>query len=116
MKNKAKCLNDLDVYNTKECLELHDKLHHSQQGREKVKKLKERNCRAIFKKREHRRWDSQEKDICVYLFRVRNKNTPGNQIEYVNKNGKIYNTIFTFKEDAPTEKNMADFPVYVYRK
>ena len=34
--------------------------------------------------------------------------TPGNQIKYVDKNGKIYNTIFTFKEDAPTKKRMVN--------
>ena len=31
----TKCHNDRYVYITKECLELHDKLHPSQQGREK---------------------------------------------------------------------------------
>ena len=30
------------------------------------------------------------------------------QIEYMDKNGKIYNSIFTFKEDALIKKIMAD--------
>ena len=34
------------------------------------------------------------------LFRVRNEDTTGDQIEYVDENGEIYNSIFTFKEDA----------------
>ena len=42
------------------------------------------------------------------LIRVSYEDTPGNQIEYVHKIGKIYNTIFIFKEDALTEKRMAD--------
>ena len=41
------------------------------------------------------------------LFRVRNEDAPGNQVEWVNKNGKIYNSTFTFKEDAPIEKKIA---------
>ena len=36
----AKCYNECYKYNTKECPELHDKLNHSQQGREKYKNLK----------------------------------------------------------------------------
>ena len=36
------------------------------------------------------------------LFKVRNEDTPGNQVEL--ENGKIYNSMFTFKEDAPIEK------------
>ena len=47
---------------------------------------------------------------CVGLFRVRNKDTPGNQIEFVDENERIIcNSIFTFKEVDPTEKRMADF-------
>ena len=42
-----------------------------------------------------------EEDTCVNLFRERNKDTPGNQIEYMDENVKICNSIFTFKEDAP---------------
>ena len=36
--NSAKCHNDHYAYKTKGCLELHAKFHHSQQGREKLKK------------------------------------------------------------------------------
>ena len=36
-----------------------------------------------------------------------NKDISGKEIEYVDKNGKIYNTTFTFKKDAITEKIMA---------
>ena len=53
---KPKYHNDHYVYKTKECLELLEKLHHTQ-GREKLEELKERNYRAIFKKREHRCWN-----------------------------------------------------------
>ena len=49
----AKCHNERYTCKIKECLELRDKLHHSQQGREKVQELKEKNYRAVFKKREH---------------------------------------------------------------
>ena len=42
------------------------------------------------------------------LFRLRNKDTPGNQIEYVDENRKIYNSILTFKKDATIEKRMTD--------
>ena len=62
----------------------------------------------MFIKREHRCWNKREEDTCVDLFIVRNEDTPGDQIEYVDKNGKIYNTIFTFKEGASIEKRMAD--------
>ena len=48
------------AYKTKECLEPHDKLHHSQQGREQVEELKGRNCRAIFKERVHKSWNRLE--------------------------------------------------------
>ena len=33
------------------CLEIHEKLYHSHQERQKVEELKEKNYRAIFKKR-----------------------------------------------------------------
>ena len=33
---KVKCHNDCYAYKTKECIELHDKLHHSQQERKKL--------------------------------------------------------------------------------
>ena len=52
----AKCYNEHFKYKTKECLELHDKLHHSQQGREK-KELKERKYITVFLVREHRCWN-----------------------------------------------------------
>ena len=42
---------------------------------------------------------------CVNLYRVTNEYTPENQVEWVNKNRKIYNSTFTFKEDALIEKN-----------
>ena len=71
-------------YKTKECQELHDKIHHLQQEREKIQELKERNYTVIFRKREHRCWNRGE-DNCVNLFRVRNEDTPENQIEWVEK-------------------------------
>ena len=33
-----------------------------------------------------------------------NKDTPGNHVEWVDENGKIYSSLFTFKEDAPIKK------------
>ena len=42
------------------------------------------------------------------LSRVIKKDTPGNQIEYGDKNEKIYKSIFTFKKGVPTEKKIAD--------
>ena len=74
----------------------------------KVEELKERNYRTIFMKREHRCWNRRREDICVDLSRVRNEDTPGNQIKYIDENRKIYNSIFAFKEDAPTEKRIAE--------
>ena len=59
---------------------------------------------TIFKKSEHKCWYKQGDITCVDLYRVRNKDTSGNQIEWVVENEKIHNSIFTFKEDAPIEK------------
>ena len=42
------------------------------------------------------------------LLRVTNTRTPGNQVEWVDENGKIYNSMFTFKVDALIEKRMTD--------
>ena len=42
------------------------------------------------------------------LLRVTNTRTPGNQVEWVDENGKIYDCIFTLKEDAPIKNKMAD--------
>ena len=44
---------------------------------------------------------------CVNLFRVTIKDTPGNQVKWVDENGKIYNSIFTFKKNTNRRK-MAD--------
>ena len=37
-----------------------------------------------------------------------NEDTPKYQVEWVDENGKIYNSILTFKEDAPIEEKMHD--------
>ena len=42
------------------------------------------------------------------LYRVKSEDTPGEQIECVDEKGKIYNSILTFKEDAPIEKKMVE--------
>ena len=42
------------------------------------------------------------------LYKIINEDKSGNSV-YVDKNGKIYNSIFTFKEGVPTNKKMADF-------
>ena len=47
----AKCHIKCNTYKTNDFLELYDKLNHSQQGREKVKELKERNYRTVFRNR-----------------------------------------------------------------
>ena len=48
---------------------------------------------------------------------MRNEDTPEDQIEWVDENGKIYNSIFTFKEDPPIEKRMVDlFKIESYAK
>ena len=58
----AKCHNELYAFKTIDCIELHDKLHHSQQGKEKVQELKETNYTVVFRKREQTRrrylWES----------------------------------------------------------
>ena len=96
----AQCYNKRFVYKTTECLEQHDSLHHSQHGKEKVKQHKERNYRAIFKKREHRCWNNR-----IYLngYRVVNEDTSRNPV-CVEENRIIYNSIYNFKEDMPTKK------------
>ena len=38
---------------------------------------------------------------------MRNEDIPGDQIEWGNENGKIYNSIFTFKNNIPIEKRIA---------
>ena len=58
-------------------------------------------------KRELGHWNKRGEDTCVNFFRVMNEDTPGNQVKWEDENGKLYNNIFTFKEDAPIEK-MAD--------
>ena len=57
----------------------------------------------------HKCWNRREEDTCVNLFRMTNEDTPGNQVEWMDKNGKIYNSIFTFKEDAPIVKTTGLF-------
>ena len=64
-----------------ECLELHDKLQHSQQ--------------------------MQKRHLCTSVQGTI-EDTLRNQVERVDENGKIYNSIFTYKEDAPIEKKMSD--------
>ena len=65
----------------------------------------------------HKCWNRREEDTCVNLFRMTNEDTPGNQVEWVVENGKIYNNIFTFEDDAPRgmtyiEKNYKIFSLY----
>ena len=76
--------------------EQHDRLHHSQHGKEIVQELKERNYRAIFRKRDHRCWKNRGEDICLNLYKVINEDVEGNDI--------IYNNIYNFKESIPTNK------------
>ena len=100
----AKCYNERFIYKTTECLEQHYSLHHSQHGKEKAQELKERKYRAIFRKRDHRFWNNRGEDTWLNLYRVINEDIPGNPV-YIDKNEKIYNSIFTFKKDEPTNKN-----------
>ena len=100
-----KCYNERYKYKTTECLEQHDRLHHSQHRKEKVQELKERNYRAIFRKREHGCWSNRDEDTYVNLYRVINKDTSGNPV-YMDKNRKIYNSIYNFKECMPTNGNI----------
>ena len=59
--------------------------------KKKVQELKERNYRAIFRKRkrEQKCWNNRGEDTCVNLYRVINKDTSGNPV-YMDENGKIY--------------------------
>ena len=66
-------------------------------GKKKIQELKERSYRAVFRKRERRCWSRRGEDICVNLFRVRNEDTPENQIEYMDNNGKKYPDIESFQ-------------------
>ena len=63
----TKCYNECYKYKITECLEQHDRLQH---GKEKLQELKERNYRAIFRKREHRCWKNRGENTCVNLYRV----------------------------------------------
>ena len=47
-------------------------------------------------------------DTCVNLFKVTNEDAPKENVDLVDKNGKFYNSIFTFKENAPINKKMTD--------
>ena len=38
------------------------------------------------------------------LYRVTNEDIPESRVERVNEYGKLYNSIFTFREDVPIEK------------
>ena len=80
----AKCYNEHYIYKTK-----HDRLHHLQQGKEKLQELKERNYKVIIRKRKHICWYNRGEDTCVNLYRVINEDTSGNPI-YLDKNGIIY--------------------------
>ena len=71
----AKCHNDFYAYKTRKYLELQDKLNQSQQRREKVEELKEKNYRDIFKEIEHIFWHKQGENACVDLFKVKNEDT-----------------------------------------
>ena len=86
------------------CLEQHDRLHYAQLRKEKVQELKEKNYRAIFRKREHICWNNRE-DTCVNLYRVINEDTSGNPV-YVEENWIIYNSIYNFKKSMPTNKKI----------
>ena len=52
-----------------------------QQRREKIQELKEKNYRALFRKRKYRCWNRKGEDTCVKLYRVTNEDTSENQIE-----------------------------------
>ena len=67
--------------------------------------MKERSYRTVFKEKNTDVETVKEKISCENMYRVTNEDTPENQAEWVDDNGKIYNSIFTFKEDAPIEKN-----------
>merc|ERR1711976_724142 len=106
---KTKCHYDRYSYRTSECLELHERLQH-QQGKQRVQvqEMKEKNYRAKFKLREHRCWGNPREDTCVNLYRATNEDAPEEEIEYVDENGKLYVSIFTFKENRPSSKKMND--------
>ena len=79
-------------------------------GNKKVQEPKERYYRAVFRKRQHRCWNRCREDTCANLFKVMNEDTPKYQVEWVDENGKIYNSIFNFKKDASIEKK---WPTYL---
>ena len=88
----AKCYNERYIYKKTEYLEQYDSLHYSQHGKEKVEEQKERNYRAIFRKKEHRCWNNRWEDTCENVNRVVNEDTSGNPV-YVDENRIIYNSI-----------------------
>ena len=85
----TKYYNMRNTYKTKKCVELHNKLHHSQQGKEKLQELKEKKLQScIQEKRAQMLKPTRRRYLC----------------ESVCINEKIYNNIFSFKEDAPIKK------------
>ena len=53
--------------------------------------------------------EQKKKDTYVTLYRATNEDTPENQVEWVDKEGKIYNSTFTFRKDTHIEKEIAEF-------
>ena len=59
--------------------------------------------RAIFRKREHKCWNNRGEDTRVNVYRIVNEDTLGNPV-YMDKNGIVYNSIYNFRKDIPTNK------------
>ena len=66
--------------------------------------MKKKNYRSKFRQGEHRCWDNPREDTCVKLFRVTDEDAPEEKKELVDENGKFYNSIFTFKDNALINK------------
>ena len=94
----TKCHIEHYKFKTKECLELLDKFFSQNREKNKIHELKERNYRSVFRKREHGCWNRKGEDIYINLYRVTNEHTPENQVEWVGKEEKIYNNLFTVRK------------------
>ena len=77
----VECHSECYKYKTKECLELHDKLHPHNREEKKIQELKERNDRTVFKEKNTDVETEKEKIPCENMYRVTNEDTPENQAE-----------------------------------
>ena len=63
------------------------------------KNTRTKRKKVTFRKREQRCWNNKREDTCVNLYRIIKEEDISGNLEHVDENDKIYNSIFTFKVD-----------------